>query len=192
MQVGQFPSIHLSSNWRSLQRMLAFQQWHKHKHTHTHTHIFWYCTTAEKNWNKSPLCVECRYYLSTRVRSNMLHQNHVGHFFFRPPIPRTFMKFIQILWFYISASNTSQSTQQALLPFLEKNQSWDSAPTCKHFLWQKNNCETKPHGRQKLNNKNIQQTKLANNSHNIHEKYIEKYTYFCPKNQPIFHIFPWP
>lgn len=37
MQVGQFPSIHLSSNWRSLQRMLAFQQWHKHKHTHTHT-----------------------------------------------------------------------------------------------------------------------------------------------------------
>ena len=52
------------------------------------THIFWYCTTAEKNWNKSPLCVECRYYLSTRVRSNMLHQNHVSHFFFRPPIPR--------------------------------------------------------------------------------------------------------
>ena len=60
------------------------------------------------------------------------------------------------------------------------------------FPLTKNNCDAKPHGRQKLNNKNMQQTKLANNSHNIHEKYVENYTYLCPKNQPIFHIFPWP
>lgn len=168
MQVGQFPSIHLSSNWRSLQRMLAFQQWHKHKHTHTHT--FFGTVLRRKKTGTSH-----RYVLNAVITwapewgqtcciKIMLVTFFSGH------------RFQEHLWnsfksygFTYRHRTPASLPRQALLPFLEKNQSWDSAPTCKHFLWQKNNCETKPHGRQKLNNKNIQQTKLANNSHNIHE-----------------------
>lgn len=150
MQVGQFPSIHLSSNWRSLQYM------HSSSGIITNTHIHTFFGTVLR---REKTGTSHRYVLNAVIT-------------WAPEWGQTCcIKFILVTFFSGHRFQENQPVYPAsIISVLGEEPILRLSTNVQAFPLTKNNCETKPHGRQELNNKNIKQTKLANNSHNIHEK----------------------